>query len=164
MLHFGAKPPFSYERFLKACTGLIAEKDLAFLERLAQLDSSSEIMAQNEISPLYLEFDRMLRNELVKVRSQRKHLDPAKYLRGEGYTDLAIIHLVQNVIRNPSILEAENILDAARWEFLDELTAGHYFQLEFLIVYAYKLLLLERWERIRAADQPRLLEEALTVN
>ena len=44
---------------------------------------------------------------------------------------------------------------------MDELATGHYFDLDFLISYALKLLILERWERINSADKPRLLEEVL---
>jgi len=164
MLHFGARPPFSYTRFLKMAEGLIPETDIELFSRLPRLDVESMPSVQNETIDRYFEFEKMLRNELVRVRSQRRHLDPAKYLRGDGYTELTITHLIQNALRNPSIIEAEKMLDAARWEFLDGLAAGHYFDTEFLTVYAYKLLLLERWERIRAADQPRLLEEALTAN
>ena len=52
------------------------------------------------------------------------------------------------------------MLDQARWAKLDELSFGHYFDLEALIIYAYKLRLLERWEKIRTADKERLLENA----
>jgi hypothetical protein len=53
------------------------------------------------------------------------------------------------------------MLDEARWRMLEELCVGHYFDLDFLIIYALKLLILERWQRIRTADGGRLLEEVL---
>ena len=120
--------------------------------------------AANEMVRRYREFELVLRNELVRVRAQRKHLDPAKYLRHDGFTESAIVHLIQAALRNLSILDAERLLDLARWECLEALNFGHYFDAEFLVIYAYKLLLLERWERIRAADKSRLLEEALSAN
>lgn len=66
-----------------------------------------------------------------------------------------------NAHRNPSILEAERMLDGERWCMLDELSLGHYFDIDFLIVYALKILILERWERIRTADSTGKLQEIL---
>jgi len=41
------------------------------------------------------------------------------------------------------------------------LSTGHYFDLDLLITYAYKLLILQRWENIREADKKILLEQSL---
>jgi hypothetical protein len=60
-----------------------------------------------------------------------------------------------------SVLDAEKTLDEARWKALEELATGHYFDLDLLITYAYKLLILQRWENIRSADGTILLEQSL---
>jgi hypothetical protein len=60
-----------------------------------------------------------------------------------------------------AILDAEKVLDEIRWKALDDLATGHYFDLAVLITYAYKLLILERWENVRSADGMFLLEQAL---
>ena len=44
----------------------------------------------------------------------------------------------------PDLLEAEKLLDRTSWQFLDELEQGHYYDLEFLMVYGLKLKILER--------------------
>jgi len=41
-------------------------------------------------------------------------------------------------------LEAESLLNRARWQFLEQLEVGHYFDVERLVVYSLKLQLLER--------------------
>jgi hypothetical protein len=41
-------------------------------------------------------------------------------------------------------LEAERLLNRARWQFLEELEVGHYFDVERLVIYSLKLQLLER--------------------
>lgn len=101
-----------------------------------------------------------MRNELVKIRASRKKLDPAPYLRSDGYDDPYISHRVMNAYRSPSIIERERLLDRERWNFLEEASFGHYFDLEALIVYALKLLILEKWEKVRAANAPALIEKA----
>jgi hypothetical protein len=62
---------------------------------------------------------------------------------------------------NASPLDAEKNLDEIRWKALEELATGHYFDLDALITYAYRLLILLRWEQIRTADGTALLAQAL---
>ena len=109
----------------------------------------------------WLAFDTALRNELVKIRAHSKKTEAAKYVRGESLVDMAISHAAMSSHRSASILEAEKLLDEARWQALDDLGFGHYFDTAFLILYAYKLKMLERWEKIYTQDKEELLE-ALT--
>jgi hypothetical protein len=157
-LVFAAKPPFSFQKFLKRCRDTIPQEDVAIIERLKLMGYSD---TERPIIKSWLSFDAMLRNELVKIRASRKRMDSAKYLQPDGYAGPSIYHIALAAHRNPSPLEGEKILDTERWNFLEGLSCGHYFDLDFLIIYAYKLLILERWERINSADKTALLEEAL---
>ena len=110
----------------------------------------------------WYDFDILLRNALVKLRAARKHQAVDKYLRPqkEEISPYAA-HIALNAHKNPSLLEAEISLDDARWRFLDDLSFGHYFDRDFLIVYGLKLLILERWERIKILNKEVALEELL---
>ena len=158
MLRFEMKPPFSYEEFLQRCAGFIPVQDILVLRGL---DSFKIDSAPTPLIKKWLIFDSLLRNELVKVRASRKKLDPERYLRPDGYAEPAFTHLALAAQRNPSPLEAEKMLDQSRWDFLESLGFGHYFDLDFLIIYAYKLFILQRWERIDLADGQALLKEAV---
>ena len=153
MLHFGAKPPFSMERFFSICAELISPEDLEALKS----------SLKDEGKGGYRDFETALRNELVKIRAQRKHLDASRFLRRDGYADQWISHIAAGACRNPSMIDREKMLDLDRWRFLDELSMGHYFDIELLMIYARKLSILERWERVRTADADKLLEEVLTA-
>lgn len=161
MLHFGARPPFPFDRFLQLCEDIICDDEIGLLK----LTKQKESVPQREDYPATLKewwiFDRALRNELVKIRSSRRHLDPHKYIRGDGYVQPHITNLALGAYRNLSPLESERLLDLARWNFLDELAAGHYFDIDFLIVYALKLIILERWDKIHRADKTALIEGIL---
>lgn len=158
MLHSGAKPPFSFERFLEICQDKISAEDI----HLIKLTQEAFLYTGDQSTlKQWCAFDTALRNELVKIRASSKHLDPLKYIRGQDYIEPYIAHTAMSVRRSPSILEAERLLDQERWRKLDELALGHYFDLDFLICYALKLLILERWERINTADMPKLLSEVL---
>jgi len=156
VLNFGMKPPFSFERFLENCRHLISEEDFLLLSNLPMTIDEYSKSVSHPVIERWLAFDTTLRNELVKIRAHSKKIDAAKYLRGETYSDMAITHAAMSSHRSASILEAEKILDEARWQALDDLGFGHYFDMDSLILYAYKLKILERWEKIYTQDKERL--------
>lgn len=161
MLHFGIKPPFSFEKFLQICRELILERDIEVLEKASIRGDYEYARNEADILTKWHAFDTALRNELVKIRASHKRLDPLKYIRQDGYQGPAISHIAMNAHRSTSPLEAERMLDQERWHVLEELKRGHYFDLDFLIAYGHELLILERWERINTADKSHLVEEAL---
>ena len=162
MLSFGTPPPLSFEKLADSCKGLIPDEDIGTLREAAIPSGAQCGAAGNKTLMKWRSFDIMLRNELVKIRSLRKKADPLKYLRRGGCPELIYAsHIAINACRKPSILEAEKALDLERWHELDELALGHYFDLDALIIYAYKLLMLEKWNRINTADKRRLLEDSL---
>lgn len=160
MLHFGVKPPFSLDKFKELCRGLISEKDLEIIDVVLQ----KEINFCQEMPPVlkeWITFDMALRNELAKIRAARRKEDPSKYIKDSGCAEISLTHLASSAARNPSLLEAEKMLDMERWRKLEDLSLGHYFDLEILIIYALKLIILERWDNIRRADKIRLIEKTL---
>lgn len=161
MLHIGMRPPFPFKRFLEVCHEFIPEKDFRVLSNLPQTEQYSEKDKRPSIIQKWIEFDSALRNELVKIRAARKHADPATYLYPDNYSGSSLGTIASAVNVSTSILEAEKILDEARWKALEEFAIGHYFDLDLLITYAYKLLILQRWENIRNAEGSVLLEVVL---
>lgn len=161
MLHPGMKPPFSFERFLEACRPLMSEEDFHLLATLPQPEHYFEKRKRQRTIQRWIEFDVALRNELVRIRAAKKHLEPATYLRLGGSVGSSLTLAVIAATMNASLLDAEKILDEMRWKKLEELETGHYFDLDHLIVYAYKLLILQRWENIRNADGTSLLTQAI---
>lgn len=162
-LHFGVRAPFSFEKLLVYCREFIPEAGLEILKRVSIAGDYTGASAHPALKK-WEDFDTTLRNELVKVRASRKHISPARYLRREEFAEPNITHLAMSAHRNPSILEAEKLLDEQRWRALDEFSLGHYFDLDFLIIYALKLLILERWGRINTQDKAVILEGTLKFN
>jgi len=156
MLHFGMKAPLSFEKFLQACKDLIPDDELGLLLTVSLGDYSA---SEQPTLRRWRAFDIELRNELAKIRASRKHIDAHKYLREDGCAEPSIAHAAMAAHRMPSIIEAERLLDQYRWQALDDMAFGHYFDIDALIVYAYKLRVLERWDAIRATDKRKALEE-----
>jgi len=160
-LHFGEKPPFSYERFLLSCRDFILEEEHELLTALPGIADRSREAPHRGILRRWLEFDTALRNELAKARAALRRVDPHRYTRPTTYDGPSLAHLAVNARRNTSILDAERSLDETRWRALDDMAFGHYFDFEALVAYALKLLILQRWERIRSADRSAVVEAVL---
>mgnify|MGYP001767797458 CR=1 FL=1 len=160
MLHFGAKPPFSYARFMELCRAQVPESDAALLEAVDQ-ETGALVLTQPTMRR-WVDFDTTLRNELARGRAARLHVEATAYLRQEASVDLSVVHAAQAALRQPSPLDGERMLDEMRWRFLEEAAVGHYFDLDRLVIYALELKILLRWERISVADKARLLDEATT--
>jgi hypothetical protein len=163
MLQFGMKPPFSFEMFLGLCEGKITDKDFFILQEVSLSAEGRYEGSALATLEQWRRFDTALRNELVRIRAGRLQREGERYLRRDGYTEPWIARIAMAAHRNPSILQAERLLDEARWRMLDELCLGHYFDIDFLAIYAHKLLILVRWERMRTAESSQLLEEAIKV-
>jgi hypothetical protein len=161
MLHFGMKPPFTFERFLEVCRQFMPERDYRLLRDLPQPAHYSEKGRRPAIIRRWVEFDGALRNELARIRATRRHTGSATHLRPGGYSESPLAPAVTAATMNASPLDAEKNLDEIRWKALEELATGHYFDLDALITYAYRLLILQRWEQIRTADGTALLAQAL---
>lgn len=164
-LSFGMKPPSTFERFLWRAADFVPARDLALLESLPSIATSATCArAPNPTLRAWLDFETMVRNELVAVRAARKHVEPAQYLRcGRAPESSYAAHIAINAYRKTSPLETERALDVDRWHKLDELEFGHYFDIDVLIVYGIRLLILEKWDRISGADGASLLEETLSA-
>jgi hypothetical protein len=161
MLQFLMKPPFSSERFLELCCPLIPANDCQVLQTLPQPENYGENGTPLPVIRRWIEFNVALRNELVRVRAAKRHLEPGPFLRQGGRGDTVFAPGGTGTYMTASLLDGEKALDETRWKELDALATGHYFDLEFLIIYAWKLQILERWERIQGADGPGLLQQIL---
>ena len=162
LLNFLGKPTLDFDKFVSLCARFIPLSDLEIIKNVSV---STEFKSQRLPVTLkkWQDFDTALRNELVKIRSSRKHVDPSKYLKPLFFPDLSLSHAVASIVRNPSLLEVEKALDLLRWRFLDEISFGHYFDLELLIIYALKLQILIRWENIGQLDKEKIMETTLAA-
>jgi hypothetical protein len=161
MLNLSAKAPFSLEDFLVKCKNLIPDKELEILLQACRQDAYA-LGRQSPVSlKKWAEFEIALRNELARSRAARRKVDPLKYLRLPDSPQAQISHLAAIAYRSTSILEAEKILDQSRWSFLEDLSFGHYFDFDYLLIYGLKLKILERWDKIQKSDKEHLFNAAV---
>ncbi|QEN07715.1 DUF2764 family protein [Oceanispirochaeta crateris] len=95
------------------------------------------------IAEEYRKWEISLRNELVALRSSALGLEADEYTRkGDRFADTA--SLAAAAFKEESPLIAENTLNKGRWEYIESLKVGHFFDLEFLVLYSLQLQIIER--------------------
>jgi hypothetical protein len=162
-LNFGSRPPFGAVEFIDKCAGLVAQPGIELLRRIAETEGYFLDCSASGVLGEWSGFETALRNELARLRAGRKKTDAAKFVRLPDNPDAHTSHVAMTAYRSLSMLEAEKIMDQARWEFLDALAFGHYFDFDFLVVYILKLKILERWDKIQKADKEKLFKQAVSV-
>jgi len=147
-LDFEKALPFSYGEFLDHCQRLIGEKDFQTLQqatpnydKVAPAHSALEALAQ---------FNRRFRNEIARTRAKKTDKNASEYIRGDSYVDQISIDVINQAAKAENPLEAERILDRYKWAKFDEISSIHSFDLTFLITYALKIQLLERYQEINS--------------
>lgn len=147
MLDYEGKPPMSVEEFLRQCQQLLVQEDYGFMQKLLTEDEY-EIKTHNYALRSWAQFNQNFRNEIAYFRAKRANKDPKEYLRGEHSGDTNLHDIIQQASKASDPLAAEKILDRTKWQFLDTLISGHYFDIEVLIVYGLKLKILERYQAV----------------
>ena len=163
MLEFGMKMPISCENFLALAEEHLSLKDLNIIKR-TQIVPLKDIDDVEDALPTLREwkkFEATLRNEIAKTRAVKKSKDQSEYIRGENYRDPFLAHFAQWVSSEDSPLEAERAIDKKRWEKIEDLSKGHYFDIDYLVAYALKLQILARWERISSSNGMEVLQGLL---
>ncbi len=164
MLNFSIKMPFSLGVFFAKCKGLIADANLEILGNACYQDIDFLNTTAAGSLRKWVSFEVALRNELARVRARGKKIAPEKFIRLSDYPQFQISHLAMAAHRHSAnVLEAEKILDQERWDFLEQLSFGHYFDFDFLLIYALKLKILERWDQVEKADKQRFFN-SLALN
>jgi len=142
MLRYNETPGITLDEFSGLCAQWLQHRDLqlvlnAGLNDLGAKDPSSPVLES------WQRWETSLRNELVKLRAQKKGMDPQRYLRSYLFMT-RMPETVQEAAGMSNPLDSEMHLNRIRWNYLEELEVGHHFDPEKLVIYSLKLQLLER--------------------
>ncbi len=162
-LEFNAKPFLSCEEFISRCREQLAPADFFVLNELLKNDVLAP-SASRGILKDWAHFNHNVRSEIAWFRAMETNQDPVNYLKGGRCDDLTVIDLVARVAEAADPLTGEKLIDRARWQYLDELMQGHYFDFEVLLGYGLKLKILERYQAIESEKGKELFREYTKVN
>ena len=99
----------------------------------------------------WVQFEIALRNELVEARSRLLEIEPTDYfiLPAQGECDMDLSSMITEWSNASNPLAAQRVLDQARWRWIDTHEPYFTFQDDELAAYAARLLLVERWDRLK---------------
>ena len=155
MLAINQDPPITSEYFLETCRYTLNEKDYQLITEAVLMPQDAQIHPAIE---KWHNWERSFRNELVKMRASKIDIDADKYLQ-EGESTTGVFDAAREAFNaaNPKI--AEDIIDGARWRYLDELESGHEFDMTKLVIYYLKLQIAERKKNMNVENGEKNYKE-----
>ena len=142
MLNYHESLPFLPEMFLENCKEKLSPADYELVLR-SKLDNFEFNEEKSKILKKWIVWEINLRNELVKLRAKKLGIDSNKYLE-ESPEIFGLREIALESYNHSNPLIGEEILDKARWNFLDSIEACYFFELEKLIIYSLKLQLINK--------------------
>jgi Protein of unknown function (DUF2764) len=124
------------ESFLDFTRSMLNEKDFAVLDAVRQGDPSA-----HPFLAAALDFRAELASELARNRAAALGKDAGQY---RSASNARMADKARQLVGMENPFEAEVALMSYIWEYLDDLEAGHFFDLQRLVVYLLKLELLQR--------------------
>lgn len=160
---YEGKPSMSIPDYLSLCQTQLSSADYDLLFKVLN-DNESLLHTNNEMIKRWMGFNHDFRNEIAYFRAKRANKDPKDYLRGEKANDLQLTEVINQAARASDPLVAEKILVRRLWELLEDLTLGHYFDLEIIIAYGIKLRILDRFQKVASPDGQKIFEDYKKVH
>ena len=157
-LFFNAPPLISHEAFLETCRAQMTPEDFAAIQK-STLDADAASHGDNPALKQWSLFNRQLKNEIAYFRAVKSGKNPAEFIRGERFGNPRMMDIIKQAARSENPLEAQIFLDRFRWDYLEELSTGQFFNLEFCILYGLKLQILEYYIKIKTSSKGRELFE-----
>ena len=153
-LQFSQVPTMSYGEFTERAARYLSSGDTCALEQAClQVPADGKTPSATTVVPLlaqYYRWERTLRNELVRLRSQRLHKSADLYLK-PGDVEWDALRIAQAAFASDNPLEGELLIERDRWALIDRLATNHFFDMDYLAAYALKLQSLARRHRFEPA-------------
>lgn len=103
---------------------------------------------KSEFIRRYFALDRKMRNAQAIYLAGKEGLDPSAYTIGETGSSGEELPELQQILRNSDLFEREHMLDRFRWDRITEMTAFHYFDLDVILAFLAKGMIVERWNSL----------------
>lgn len=156
VLNMEGKIPLSMDAFLDESRRLLTDKDCQIVERMIEGIAIEEGLV---VLKEWQAFQNLLANMNVQLCATQSKKNPHDYIRGEYYENAIIQNLLSQIAKSNNLLENEKLIDKARWDFLDQIEVGHYFDLDKVIVYALKLKIMDRYAQMEAYKDEEFLKD-----
>lgn len=96
----------------------------------------------------YFEMDRRIRNAQATYLAQKEGKDPDRYTIGETESSKETYPELQQIFQNPDLFDREHQIDRFRWDRISELTLFHYFDMDVILAFLAKGMIVGRWSSL----------------
>ena len=131
-LEFNKDIAINKAKFLEECEKWLTPKDFELLSS-ADICSETAFLGTTDLFRTFKEKDDEITKELAAFREARRRGEEP---RVEGNIRIAVEQ------ENPLLMERE--IEKIRWDYFEEVKTGHYFDINFLVIYFLQLQLMER--------------------
>lgn len=153
-------PFFDHNGFLEHCSSFLHPRDLAYVRsaRITPEDSSdgddsiSEPAATTGLLAVWDLFLRSVFSHAATVRAQELGWETTGQT---SESDPALAERIRQILGEETPLKSESALLQMMWIVLEDLTIGHFFDREAILVYYLKLQLALRYQRITNTEAGR---------
>lgn len=132
-LNFRGDPPVTEENFLEECEKWLSPGDMREITALGGGCLTEK--CRLPVLTMWRDFDLSLRKELAEYREER--------VTGVGQKPAS---LAGKILEQANPLEMEKWFEKTKWDFLENLAGGHFFDIERLVIYYLQLRILVRLE------------------
>jgi len=148
---------FSYKDMYESIYAALSEKDRRAVRWLEHLHDSDTLCnhiyrgaakCPNRFIREWYEFDRKVRNAQVDYLSKKEGHDGSAYLEGGLDTSFEEYPALCRIFGMDNLIERERALDKLRWEKVNSLTTFHYFDIDVILGFLLKAMIVSRWDRL----------------
>lgn len=157
--------PAYMQQFYRAYTEATAEEQSKHPElQLMEAFYAQALRSKNPFLKQWFAFNRDLNNILTAINCRRMGIEVAGQLLGDGpivealqrsqaadfglRQEVDYIDRLVQIAELPDVAERERRIDMLRWEMANELTTWDYFNVNFILAFFAKAIILQRWAAI----------------
>lgn len=110
----------------------------------------------------YFAFDRNLRNLQVEFLASADQEKGDRYKVGETDRSIKELPEIRSILENKNIIEREAQMDKLKWDKINEMIQGHYFDMDVILAFLAKGVILRRWSSLDRERGAVLFEQFVT--
>lgn len=164
MPDFTSAGQFSYPELSEAIRGQLSPRDCRCVDWLEYGSDTSHLTgffykaaARHRCSFIrsWYGLDRTLRNAQTLYLAGKEGTDPGKFTIGETESARMAYPALSEIFKLPDLFEREHMLDRYRWDRITEMTTFHYFDIDVILAFLAKGMIVGRWssmDKTRGAE------------
>ncbi len=150
-------PDMDAALYIEESRSHLSESDQLALDALAANTPSAHPVVQ-----LWRQYETQLRNAVARNRAQRLQVDPSDMLHDHLGYRVTIEAGVERAFQAADPMQREKMLDALRWELLNDIQGTDEFGTPSVITYYLRLQLCKRWGTMNKEEGNARMEMAVS--